>query len=322
MSSIHIIGGSGFFGKCFIESKNLFFLKKKIKIKKIILSSRSVQERQFKKNGIRIFFKKIDIKYANDIPATNYIIFAANSSLKKNYLKNLELQINNSILGLKNFLKIFKKTKFSNTKLLFTSSGAVYGANLKHLKIRENKKISTKSLKNFEKDKYFYALSKIKSEKLIKNFSKKYNRNCYIARCFAFIGKKLYLKEHFLIGNILYAILKKKKLTINLKYPELVNRSFMNSFDLVQSLSIILKFSKKKFDIFNVGSDEVFDISILLNFLNKKYNLKIENKKKFNNYIDYYIPNIDKLKKIKFFTNTSNFKKDFLDVLKYHKKNF
>lgn len=155
-------------------------------------------------------FKRIDATSVKVIPVTDILIYAATSSLKKNYKKNLKNEINNSLLGLKNILNILKKKKFKNTKFLFTSSGAVYGDFQKKVKTSERKKIDIKKINKNNPEKYAYAIAKIKSEEMVKKFSLKYKRQVMIARCFAFIGKSIYLNEHFFIGNLINAILYKK----------------------------------------------------------------------------------------------------------------
>ena len=321
MKSLHIIGGNGFFGKSFLEKENLLFLKKN-NISNIILSSRSTKNKTKVFKNIKIEFKKIDITKTKKLQYSDFIIFAATSSLRKNYENNLNKELKNSVKGIENILHILKQKKFLNTIFLFTSSGAVYGQNNKKIKITENFKINNYNLKNNDFEKYNYSTTKFHSEKNIKKFSKTFNRKCYVARCFAFIGNNLYLNQHYFVGNAIYAILKKKKLIINLKNPSIIYRSYMNSHDLVKSLLMIMLKSKKNFDIYNVGSDSQISIQNILNYLKNKYLLKTINLKKNKNYLDFYIPSIKKLKLITKVELSSNFKEDFHNTLKFHEKNF
>lgn len=320
MLSLHIIGGTGFFGKSFLEKKNLDYLYTK-KIKKIIISSRSTKNFYTNKRGIEIFFKRINALNVKSIPVTDIIIYAATSSLKKNYKKNLNNEIDNSLWGLKNILKILKKKDFKRTKFLFTSSGAVYGETQTKVKISERKSININKINKNNPEKYAYAIAKIKSEELVKKFSLKYKRKVMIARCFAFIGENIYLNEHFFIGNLINAILYKKKLVINLKNPKLIFRSYMNSYDLVQSLILPIIKQKKKCVILNIGSDKAYSILSMIKKVSKKYFFSFSNKKNNENNIDYYIPNIDKLKKIIGVKLNSNLMKDLHEIIQFHKKN-
>lgn len=320
MLSLHIIGGTGFFGKSFLEKKNLDYLYRK-KFKKIIISSRSTKNFYINKRGIEIFFKRINALNVKSIPVTDIIIYAATSSLKKNYKKNLNNEIDNSLWGLKNILKILKKKDFKRTKFLFTSSGAVYGETQTKVKISERKSININKINKNNPEKYAYAIAKIKSEELVKKFSLKYKRKVMIARCFAFIGENIYLNEHFFIGNLINAILYKKKLVINLKNPKLIFRSYMNSYDLVQSLILPIIKQKKKCVVLNIGSDKAYSILSIIKRASKKYPFSFANRENNENNIDYYIPNIDKLKKIIRVKLNSNLMKDLNEIIKFYKKN-
>ena len=116
MEKILIIGGSGFVGKSFKE-----YLKKK---KKIQLKSYSRSEKK-------------DILNINKLPKVNYIIYCIQNSNIKKSLK---------------FFSHFKKLLQLNqkkTKILFFSSGSVYGPRHSNLKFSENEKPSIKKINRF-----------------------------------------------------------------------------------------------------------------------------------------------------------------------------
>ena len=72
----------------------------------------------------------------------------------------------------------------------------------------------------------------------------------------------------------------------------------MHTDDLSKCLFMIMNRTKNNCDIYNVGSDDQIDIKLLLKKLSKKYKLKAKILKKFSEKkIDYYVPNIDKIKK-------------------------
>jgi nucleoside-diphosphate-sugar epimerase len=324
--SIHIIGGTGFFGKSFIENQSLKILSR-FNINKIILSSRNSRTKKIIRNNIEINFLKKDITLAKDIPYTDIIIFAATSSLSRNYSKNIKREISNSNKGITNLLKIISNQKFKKTKVLFTSSGAVYGQNQKKKAISEKKKIDKKNLKNYSKNKYYYALAKIKAEEKLKEFSKRKRRYISIARCFAFIGNNLYLNEHYLIGNIARAIIYKKKLIINQKNRSQIYRSYMCASDLVEWLLAIILRSKQLFSVYNVGSSEALSLNDILYKFEKKYKFRYnktkEKKTDFDYYIpniDYYIPNIQKAKKNLNLKIKKNLNKSFNELISFYSK--
>ena len=111
MKKIIIIGSSGFIGKSIKE----YIKKKKINISKVFTYSRTE-----KKNIINI--KKL--------PKVDYIIYCINSK-----------KINESIKYFNHFKNLLSRYS-RKTKILFLSSGAVYGKNITNKKSRETSKIN------------------------------------------------------------------------------------------------------------------------------------------------------------------------------------
>ncbi len=264
MKKIIIIGSSGFIGKSIKD----YIKKKRINISKVFSYSRSE-----KKNIITI--KKL--------PTANYIVYCINS-------KKIEES--------KKYFNHFKQLLVGyskKTKILFLSSGAVYGKNIKNKKSSENLKININLINKFTGYKKNYAKEKIFLEKKFIELSKN-GYKVSIARCFTFVGANIPRNSHFLIGNLINNILTKKELFAKSKFK--VIRSFMHTDDLSKCLFMIMNRTKNNCDIYNVGSDDQIDIKLLLKKLSKKYKLKAKILKKFSEKkIDYYVPNIDKIKK-------------------------
>jgi dTDP-glucose 4,6-dehydratase len=95
--SLMILGGSGFFGKTFLES----YLQEKLtkyEITKLILVSRNnkVIQKISKNSKKKIIILKKDLSIIKNIPFADYIIYAAEyvNSLKiiRNYKKGLDLK--------------------------------------------------------------------------------------------------------------------------------------------------------------------------------------------------------------------------------------
>lgn len=284
--TILLIGGSGFFGKSILDYflRNTY-LNKKIK-KIIILSRKNIDSKittQIKKN---YKFKKINknILKLKKLPSANYVIYCA-------LLKNLE----NDHLALKHYINL-AKNYHKNSKILYISSGAVYGKqpiNIK--KIKESYFTLIKKKNYFEnRDKRQYSILKKKNEKIFKQLG-----NCgikiSIARCFAFVGRFLPRNSKYVIGNLIENILNNQDISIKSNYN--VFRSYMYSDDLVRWLIKIVENSKENCPIYNVGSENSVNIHKLGSILGKKFNLNCPirtiNKKNF----DMYVPSTDKIKK-------------------------
>lgn len=308
--SLLLIGGAGFFGhttlKFFSNSKTL-----KKKFGKIIILSRNKLKKydylkQLKKN-YKVIKINCDIRNLKKIPNADYVIYGAIlNNFKQDYL------------AVKNYTNLALKYH-KNSKILFTSSGAVYGVqpnNIKSFKedyLKYNKKIHFK--KGYKKN---YSYFKLKSEKLfeeLRNFGLKVS----IARCFAFVGEFLPLNSNFVIGNIIKNILDKKIITIGANYK--IYRSYMCSDDLVRWLLKILDNSNNQCPIYNVGSDNKVSIHKIANVLAKKYNLEILSPKISSKKIDNYIPNINKARKDLNLTINSNSLDAIEKTINFHLKN-
>jgi dTDP-glucose 4,6-dehydratase len=286
LKTLLIIGGTGFFGnsilKYFLNSK---FLKKKFN--KIIIISRNKLEKfeyikQLKKN-YKLEKINSDIFKLEKLPAADYVIYAV---IIKNFRKDY--------LAVKNYTRLALKYH-KNSKILFTSSGAVYGVqpnNIKSFKedfLKYNKKIHFK--KSYKRN---YSNFKLKSEKLFEKLGN-FGLKVSIARCFAFVGEFLPLNNNFVVGNIIQNILDKKLITIGANYK--IYRSYMYSDDLVRWLLKILDHSNTKCPIYNVGSNNKILVQQIAKILARRYNLNVDIPKFTNKINDYYIPDVYKAKK-------------------------
>jgi dTDP-glucose 4,6-dehydratase len=286
LKTLLIIGGTGFFGNSILS----YFSNSKIlkrKFNKIIVISRNKLEtfrytKKLKKN-YSVIKINCDILKLKKLPKADYVIYAA---ILKNY--------RDDYLAVKKYTKL-AKIYHSNSKILYTSSGAVYGIqpnNIKSFKedyLKHHKKINFK--KGYKKN---YANFKLKSEKLFEELGN-FGLKVSIARCFAFVGEFLPLNLNFVIGNIIKNVLDKKIITINAKYK--IYRSYMYSDDLVKWLFKILDHADMKCPIYNVGSNNTISIQKILKTLGKTYNLRVNIPQINNKISDYYIPNVNKAKK-------------------------
>ena len=95
-------------------------------------------------------------------------------------------------------------------------------------------------------------------------------------------------------------ILKRDKIKIKTLYPKKIFRSFIYYEDLVTIFIKFLNFDIKKGEIFNIGSSEgisIYELSkIMSKYYEKKISLQDKLKKSKVSELDYYVPNIEKLK--------------------------
>ena len=177
-------------------------------------------------------------------------------------------------------------------KILFTSSGAIYGKN--ETKQNEKSPIDLKKIYALKGYKKKYALEKIFMENKFQELGK-LNFNVSIARCYNFIGKHI-LNSKQAVGDMILDALNKDIISLNTTGN--VYRGYMNADDLVNWLIVILKSSNKKCPIFNVGSDREINLRVLGKKIAKIFNRKLKLKKIKKNQLDYYVPSINKAKKL------------------------
>ncbi len=297
-----IIGGSGYLGQSFFDYLNAGKLKNE-RLSEIIIISR---KRKKIKSNIKISYIIKNIKDIKKIPLTDYVIYAANS---KNNLENLK--------GINNFVSLLTE-KYKKSKILFTSSGAVYGSRNYKKKFREKDLVSFKKVSTFKGYKKEYAKSKIIIEKKFKELGEN-GFNVSIARLFTFIGKRILTRNDFAITNLVKQAQNPKTKYLLLNSSKNVYRGYMHSEDLIRWIIKILINSNSKCEIYNVGSDEAITIKQLANLISKKYKKKvsIKNKKISKNSIDYYVPSVSKIKKELNLINKFNIKKSLDQILKF-----
>ena len=291
-----IIGGTGFFGKSIMNS---FISNKldKFKISHLYILSRSVNN--FKKAypefiNPRIEYINGDISILDFLPNADIIIHAASSTNQIDYLEDSIREKENTEKGISNYIKLARKFH-KNSKIVYCSSGAVYGKQPSNLNnISED--FPFQDLDKMPVLKRDYGLSKRNAEKLIIN-SGTQGLNVSIARCFAFTGKYLAEDGHFAYANFLKSAKSGNDIIVNANHE--VIRSYMHSDDLVDSLIKVALTSNSSCPIYNVGSDIPISIFLLAQKIAKEYNVEVITKDSINlNVVDRYVPDTSKLKSI------------------------
>lgn len=295
---IFITGGTGFFGVWLLEA--LVFANKELRINiSVDVLTRNASKFQSKAphlaNADMVNFIEGDVK--NFTITTDkkydYVIHAATES-SENLNNNNPFEMMDTIVnGTRRVLEFSRINAVK--KLLFVSSGAVYGkqpASITHVDEDCTNGPDILWPRNV------YAESKRLAELMCSIYSSHYGIEIPIARCFAFVGPHLNLNIHFAIGNFIRDGLAKKE--IEIKGDGTPLRSYMYSADIViWLLTILVRGGSRK--AYNVGSDQAISIEELAkkicNCFANKMNYVVRQKADPSKEREQYIPSIEKARK-------------------------
>ena len=283
-SNILITGGTGLFGKSILNA--LIFIRQYYSFEITILSRN--------KNNFLLNYPEYNLEFINFINGDirnfdcngkdfDYIIHAAAPVSEKLEKENPQEMYSIILEGTKNIINIAKS--MSIKKLLFTSSGAVYGKQYQ-------------SVKSFKEDYEGYPITYYgKAKKISENIFLDSNINVSIARCFAVTGPYLNLDIHFAIGNFIRDAMENRDIIIKGDGRPL--RSYLYTADLVLWLLTILLKSENN-SIYNVGGMDgisIYDLAIKVSKQVNNYTGKIDilTKSNYNYPTPKYMPNNDKI---------------------------
>lgn len=296
--SIFITGGSGFFGSALLYS--LLESNKKVDLNiRVTVLTRNINS--FKsKHPILVqssFIKLIEGDILNfDFPSEKFskIFHLATTSAIETFNGEDQLQKYKTLVdGTERLLKFAVSNKVN--KILFTSSGVVYGNLPKNM---HNVKEIFSGAPDTSFSSSALAQGKRSAEFLIAYYADKYKFDFVIARCFSFVGPYLPLKLHYAIGNFVYDAIFNK--SIKIKGDGQAIRSYLDVNDLTVWLIKLMSTDCKE-KIYNVGSDHSISV---LSLAEKIRDIISPNKEIFimgdvshsvgNFPRNYYVPNIER----------------------------
>ena len=305
MPTLLIIGGTGFFGKSILDAYKRGLLSP-WNIDKVIAMSRNATKLEFKHPELILDTVELldgDISTVNFLPKSDYVIHAAASTNVSRYLRHNEEEKQNIIKGTLNYCRLAPKFH-KNCKIVFCSSGAIYGYQSKKVRYL-TEGMAFGNIEKLDEVKKSYAYAKRDAELAIQKLGQ-VGLNVSVARCFSFIGKYLPRDQHFAIGNFIADGLAGKD--INVKADRKVYRSYMYADDLVVWLMSIANASNKECPVYNVGSDVVIEIHELAKLIADIFNVDVIQDKFKPLLVDKYIPSIKKAIKVLNVSNNHSFK--------------
>lgn len=292
MSTLLLIGGTGFFGKSFLDSFQRGQLEK-WGIKRVIAMSRHADRLRLEAPELldgRVELFNADMGITDWLPYADYVIHAAASTDARDYLARPTLERQNILSAVYNYCRLAEKYHF-NSKIVYVSSGAVYGSQPTNIDFIDES-YQTTSTAGIPVGKLDYTFAKRDAELVFKNLAEK-GLNVSIARCFAFVGRWLPREQHFAMGNFLGDGEKKRPVII--KASSTVYRSYMYADDLVEWLMTIGINADKKCSTYNVGSDEAIDLFEVAHLIASICDVPVLSSSQDGS-IDRYVPCINKAK--------------------------
>jgi len=295
MASLLVIGGSGFFGKSFLDSFQRGLLRPWSIDKVLILSRHATalltSHSELLSEAIELI--DADITTADSLPFADYVVHAAASTDASRYLSHNEEEKKNIIMGILNYCRL--ATEFhKDSMIVFTSSGAVYGYQPEYVKYL-TEDMAFGDIESLDEVKKSYAYAKRDAEFAVQKLGQA-GLNVSIARCFAFVGKYLPKDQHFAIGNFIADGLAGRD--INVKADRKVYRSYMYADDLVKWLMTLVENANSKCPVYNVASDQEVEIGELAHIIADIYKVGVTIGERDLNSIDRYIPSINKAKEV------------------------
>lgn len=294
MSTLLVIGGTGFFGKSILDSFKRGALEH-WGIGRVIAMSRNAES--LGKEAPQLISSKVEL-YSADIttttilPAADIVIHAAASTDVARYISCPLQEQQNIQAGTYNYCKL-AKIFHASSKILYVSSGAVYGkqpAGMTHIP----EDYATIDLSELSVEKRDYAISKRYAEEAIKKLGQQ-GFSVSIARCFAFIGQWLPRNQHFAIGNFIEDGLQGRPITV--KARKEVYRSYMYADDLVEWMMTIALHASPECPVYNVGSDQSVLMGDLAKLVANEFGVEAQVPEINDTTIDRYIPSIEKAKR-------------------------
>lgn len=254
-----ITGGTGFFGRALIRCLESERLKTgHLPFEQITILSRSPDAFRLRYPTLArlpwIRWHSGDVLSPRSLPKQgvyHYILHAAADSTDATALTPLQ-RFHQITDGTENMLKF--AVAHGNRRLLFVSSGAVYGVQPNGMDVIPENYYGMPDPLNPSNA---YGVAKRQAEHLCGLYGYQYNIETVIARCFSFVGEDLPMNAHFAIGNFIRDALQAD--CINVKGDGSPLRSYLDQRDLAHWLLSILSKGKAG-QAYNVGSDQAITI--------------------------------------------------------------
>jgi len=289
-----LIGGSGFFGKSFLDAYWRGLLAPWRIGRVIVLARQASRLRAWHPllAGATVELIDADIATIASLPHADYVIHAASSSDARAYAINPLAERANILGAIENYCRVAARDH-RDARIVYASSGAVYGQQPEALSHVPEDFVAgaAASLIAYKRD---YAEAKRLSEAALAGLGER-GLAVSVARCFAFVGAYLPRDQHFAIGNFLADGIAGRPVRVAARNP--VYRSYMHADDLVRWLMTLATYATAECPIYNVGSDETVSIGDLANLVAARFGVAADVPEIVDPVVDRYVPSIAKARR-------------------------
>jgi dTDP-glucose 4,6-dehydratase len=289
--SLLLIGGSGFFGKSFLDAhrRGLLAPWSIDRVTVVARSASNLRESHPSLIGPDIHLVDADAGRAEGLPPADYVIHAASTTDARRYAEDPAGESKNILAAIDNYLRIAARDH-CDSRIVYTSSGAVYGQQPPDLPALSEDDPLTAS-DSLADHKRAYAEAKREAEQRLIALGAKGIRTT-IGRCFAFVGYHLPRDQHFAIGNFLADGLARRP--IEVKARKAVYRSYMHADDLVHWLMALADAADTDCPIYNVGSPEAVTVGQVAEVVAARFQVEAQVPAITDPAVDRYVPSITK----------------------------
>jgi dTDP-glucose 4,6-dehydratase len=285
--TLMVIGGSGFFGKSILDAHRRGLLRPWETSRIIVVARNAGALRQSYPDliGDDVQLLNADIGEARDLPPADYVIHAASTTDARRYIDAPREERRNILRSIDNYCDIARATH-RHCKILYTSSGAVYGQLPSDLLAVTEDHVPAEvgGLVAYKRD---YAEAKLAAERRLARLGTEGLR-VSVARCFAFVGAYLPRDQHFAIGNFIEDGLHGREIRVNAQ--KAVYRSYMHADDLVRWLMTIADHADGECPIYNVGSDDGRTVADVASLVARKFGVEVSIPAITSDEVDRYVP--------------------------------
>ncbi len=298
---ILVTGGAGFIGSHLTEK-----LSKKHDV--IVFDNFSGGKKEFLE-GIKCEIVKgdiLDLEKLKEVTKDVEIIYhlAADPDVRKSYYEPIQ----NFEIDARGTLNVLEAARINNVKkFIFSSSSVVYG----NAEMPTSENAPIRPISN-------YGAAKASSENYMMSYSNLYGIKCLALRYANIIGPKL---THGIIFDF-YNKLKNNKNELEILGDGTQKKSYLHVKDCVSATIFAAEKINKKFDVFNVGSEEQISVKEIADLIVKEMGLQDINYKftggntGWPGDIPKMLLSIEKLKSIGW-KPTYNIRESIIDTLNY-----